>query len=275
MASAAYWIGSSAKEIIASGKTARIGSIGTMISMRKPYGEIIEIYADDSKDKNKAYIEALNGNPTPIKEEMLNPLNDIFLASVKQNRGAKLDLDKENVLTGKVYLAEDAVKYGLIDAIGTFEYAVERVTELAKTNQSFNYNYNYSSMKFKASWAALLALVGFTASASEKDLPAVSEEHFEKFNAEVAALQAAKAALEAENARLTAEHKIACDAATDMNVHVTDLSAQVTALTAETYGAQPGALSTNPKKEKDEIEPAVSWVDPNAEHNKTLQSIGK
>jgi hypothetical protein len=69
-----------------------------------------------------------------------------------------------------------------------------------------------------------------------------------------------------------------------MNVHVTDLSAQVTALTAErddwklkaeTYGAQPGALSTNPKKEKDEIEPAVSWVDPNAEHNKTLQSIGK
>lgn len=287
MASAAYWIGSSSKEIIAAGQTTQIGSIGTMISMvdsrgvYEKYGyKFHDVRADDSKDKNEAYYQLLKGDYSLIKEEVLNPLNDIFLANVKANREGKLNFKENEPLTGKVYLADTAIENGLIDSIGSFELAVQRANELASATQKQSYFKQYSSMKFKATMAALLALVGFTAAASEKDLPPVSEEHLEKFNAEFTALQAAKTALETENARLTAELKTASEAAVD----VTTLSAQVTSLTterdewkakAEKYGAQPGALPTNPKTEKDDLEAPVSWVDPNAEHNKTLQSLKK
>lgn len=148
MASAAYWIGCSAKEIFASHKTVEIGSIGTAINFydnRKAMEDCgykqIYINADSSPDKNQDYYNALDGDDTGIKVNILNPTNDIFMNSVKDNRAGKLKLTTKLVegdgktlnepLTGKMYLAEKAIAIGLIDKIGSLQDAVDRVLKLA------------------------------------------------------------------------------------------------------------------------------------------------
>ncbi len=120
--SAAYWIGSSCDEVYATDRTNMIGSIGTACTIYddSKYLEnkgivLREVYATDSKDKNQAFEEARKGDPKRLVQEMLDPLNNEFTSSVKQRRGAKLNT--QETLSGKVFLAADAQKHGLIDGI--------------------------------------------------------------------------------------------------------------------------------------------------------------
>ncbi|MFC4230590.1 S49 family peptidase [Parasediminibacterium paludis] len=142
MCSAAYWIGSSATEIFAdkanNGYNATIGSIGTMVSWKdatkaqEAQGiKTHTVYADASVDKNQTFAKANQGDYTELKQQ-LNNINDTFLSAVQANRMGKLDLAKENVLTGKTYDAKQAIKYGLIDRMGTFQQAVSRAYFLSK-----------------------------------------------------------------------------------------------------------------------------------------------
>jgi protease-4 len=146
MASAAYWIGCSAKEVFASHKTVEIGSIGTAIDMydnREALAKMgykrVYTNADSSPDKNMDYFNALDGDATGLKVSVLNPTNDIFMGAVKENRDGKLKIITKATegktinepLTGKMYLAETAIEIGLIDKIGTLQDAVDRALELA------------------------------------------------------------------------------------------------------------------------------------------------
>lgn len=127
MCSAAYWIGSSARKIVATSDTDFIGSIGTMVSWYD-YSQAMavkgvvlrEYYATESRDKNRAYSEADKGDGKKLIEQMLDPLNSVFLQNVRRNREGKLSTE-ENVLTGKTYTSIDALKHGLIDAIQSME----------------------------------------------------------------------------------------------------------------------------------------------------------
>lgn len=49
---------------------------------------------------------------------------------MKSCRQGKLDETAEGILSGKVYFAEDALKFGLIDSIGSEQQAVERCRQL-------------------------------------------------------------------------------------------------------------------------------------------------
>ena len=133
-ASASYWIASAGDEVYANIETAEIGSIGTMVRLTdwSGYDEkngIKEhiIYATKSKDKNRDYHDALEGKYSSIIKNQLDPLNEIFIESVKANRPNA----SEDVYSGKMYLAEEASDKGLIDGIKTFEQAIERAAELA------------------------------------------------------------------------------------------------------------------------------------------------
>jgi protease-4 len=145
--SAGQGIASGANERWASHSSTMIGSIGTMLRLVDYSGAykqsgIVEhiINADSSPDKNNDYAEAKKGNYTLVKESILNPLNDIFLSYMRNNLS---DLKEGKPvgeglpgepLTGKVYLAETAKSFGLIDQIGTLQQAVERVKQLADSN---------------------------------------------------------------------------------------------------------------------------------------------
>ena len=134
--SASYWLGSPADEIIASYKTDVIGSIGTYCTL-VDYSEqmkmeginLHEIYATKSTEKNSIWKEALNNNYEPLKKQIIDPYNDAFHAGVKRNRYGKGLSNK--VFAGGTYMTNDAINNGLIDGMGNFDYAIQRIQKLA------------------------------------------------------------------------------------------------------------------------------------------------
>ena len=125
--SAAYGILSSCDMIIANSTHARIGSIGTYITITD-YAErlknlginLIEVYASVSSDKNREFHEAIKGNLEPVRE-IANIYNEKLLMSVETGRTDKLKSGRKEWGTGKVFFSEKAKEHGLIDDIDTFE----------------------------------------------------------------------------------------------------------------------------------------------------------
>ena len=137
MCSAAIYAGSYCDYIIANRENDRVGCVGTMIQIvdypksgQISTGEIsVRVYADGSEEKNQDYEVALQGNIQMIKDEVLNPLNANFVKAMKTNR----NLNDDTLLKGKTYFAKDVVGT-LIDEIGDFQTAVDKVVSLSKQN---------------------------------------------------------------------------------------------------------------------------------------------
>lgn len=266
-ASAGYGIASAGREVWASHRTVEVGSIGTMIQLADYSGWLENegikehfIYATASTDKNATYHEALKGNYKPMIKEILDPTNAIFHDTVKSNRpGLKVDAKSNEPLTGKVYLAETAMDLGLIDRIGTFEQAVERLQELAaegNTNRvTSSYNHNHNMKKLLTSWATLVAFFGFTsAEGATETNEEMTSEHLTRLNAELSRLQA----VEADFNALKQTAQTTSDALTKATDDLTAAQSTITTLTtdrdawkatAEAYGSQPGAIGTTPPKQ--------------------------
>lgn len=131
MCSAGYWIGSACDYLYISQETDIVGSIGTMISLAnydkmlaKEGIEIHDIYADASTDKNKDFKEAMKGNYTPIKQNLLNPLNEVFRKTVTTNRPG---LNKSTTLSGRTFIGTSAIKQGLVDGKTTMETLISDI----------------------------------------------------------------------------------------------------------------------------------------------------
>lgn len=137
-ASANYYVASSTDYIMAENNiSSMFGSIGVMLEFAdyKQYYEekgikLHSVYADQSTHKNLAFQKALEGDYEPIRTELLNPLAVKFQEHIKSQR-KHLDTNVEGILNGKMFFAEDALKYGLIDGIGNLEAAIEKVRFLA------------------------------------------------------------------------------------------------------------------------------------------------
>lgn len=217
MCSAAYWIGSKANFIFANNETTRIGSIGTMLSfadmqpMWEKQGVVFhEIYASASTEKNKEFADARKKNYDGIIKSTLDPLNNVFLSSVKASRGEKLK--QESTLNGQVYVAAEALKHGLIDAIGNLDDAIAKVNELAdqaSVNQNSNTQSQNQDMKkitLLASHAALLAICGATIAAGETSVEVeLSSENLDKINSLLASASTHEANATQAAADLVAE----------------------------------------------------------------------
>ena len=137
MASAAYWIGSAARQIAAP-VTASIGSIG-----------VRTLHIDWSKWNERQGLafthlaagsyKVLGNEDEPLSQEaknyfldQLNTLYNIFVESVAKQR--KVDRKKaENMADGKIFLAEEAMEIGLIDRIET-DFESYLATILKKEN---------------------------------------------------------------------------------------------------------------------------------------------
>lgn len=136
--SAGYAIMAACSEIIASHRTAEVGSIGVCTSFHdqrerlKTMG-VAEHYinASTSPDKNQDFLEARDGKYDKVQNR-LDQLHSIFRETVIAGRPDVA----ESSMTGKVYLAEEALQLNLIDAIGTLEDAVNRAHELANPTNS-------------------------------------------------------------------------------------------------------------------------------------------
>lgn len=268
MASAGYWIGSGASEIIANNETATIGSIGTMISFadmqamwEKEGVKFHYITADASVDKNKDFIEARKGNYDLLKAK-LNSINDLFLASVKENRTDKLNIQKENVLTGKNYLASEALSNGLIDAINTFEYAVQRAQSLAigdttkpesqVNNQVKNQTQNnMKKITLLATHAAFLALCGATIEAGKDSVDIeMTDDLLAKIEDQLTAGSIAQSSLQTANESLTTANALV----ESKDKEITGLKADNKILSAKVSLLDKGTSASAVKEGDDKLE---------------------
>lgn len=130
-ASAAYWVACQTDAIIpVNAVSSELGSIGVMMSFAD-YAKYYEqkgikmhtIYSNLSDYKNAPYEAALKGEYDKIKNEELDPLARKFQDAVRQHRQC-LDMEAKGLLNGRVYYADEAVKKGLADRIGSLEEAI-------------------------------------------------------------------------------------------------------------------------------------------------------
>jgi ClpP class serine protease len=137
--SAAYWIASAADELVLDA-TARIGSIGTVLTMRrrkvKDDDEFEEIEIVSSQSPNKRLDPASKEGRKAYQTE-LDELADVFVDRVARN----MSVDRETVLSefgqGGVLVGESAVKAGMANRLGSLESVID---ELAKGKYSVSSN---------------------------------------------------------------------------------------------------------------------------------------
>lgn len=172
MASAHMYVGAFANERIASRATDLVGCIGTMIvySGRVEKSEEnlfkereVTIYADDAFEKNEEYETAINKFDFKLaKERILNPHMTQFVSDMK----AQLPGVEDQHLHGRTFQAGEVIG-SLVDSIGSFEDAVNRVIVLANYTKKEipasnsggqpenNNSSSYTSMKFPKIQSAL------------------------------------------------------------------------------------------------------------------------
>ena len=125
--SAAYGIASGCDMIVANHKMAITGCIGSLSTifdyreyLKKEGITEITVYATPSKDKNKWFRNALDGD-TALLQKMTDESCEDFISTIEKNRGDKLKSDRSEWGTGKEYYSDQSIKIGLIDGIDTFE----------------------------------------------------------------------------------------------------------------------------------------------------------
>lgn len=139
-ASAAYWVGSQANEVMMRpGPVAQVGSIGTLLVYQdiakalEKAGIDIQIFrSTGSVDKARINgIEPLTDELKAQIQQSLDTCNKAFKGAVRTGRGAKLT--SEEIFTGKLYGAQESRKLGLTDTVGDQLAAYNRVLTLSKS----------------------------------------------------------------------------------------------------------------------------------------------
>ncbi|MDR1370144.1 MAG: S49 family peptidase [Dysgonamonadaceae bacterium] len=131
-ASCGYIAFSYLDKIYAINKMARVGGIGVFAIMRIPNKEnamykLVEVYPEESSEKNLPEREAIAGKPEKMKEE----LSKLVLYFQDMVRGNRPEID-ESVMKGKTYYAYEAEGLGMIDGIRTLTSVVEELEKLVE-----------------------------------------------------------------------------------------------------------------------------------------------
>ena len=137
--SAGYWSASGGNVVMLAGRTAMCGSIGTMAEFLDFTGyfeqlgiKSIRVNATKSTNKNASFQAAVDGDPEPLRAEILDPLNEVFLSTVTANRGDKIPAKQLKLVTsGMVFVGEANLANGLADMMGSLEEAVALAEQLA------------------------------------------------------------------------------------------------------------------------------------------------
>lgn len=131
VASAAYGTLAATDEIIASDKMAQFGSVGAVITLDKSFLEFykenfLSFYGEDAPGKNAEWRAALDGNFGPIQEVANKATKDFQGQVMKQRAITGGEAYQKTTLSGAMFDAVEARRRGLVDGIGTMNYAITR-----------------------------------------------------------------------------------------------------------------------------------------------------
>lgn len=135
MASAAYWTGSQVRTITAT-RTSEIGSLGTfavvhdMSEMAKNDG--IKVHVISTGPFKGAFTPGSEVTKDQLAElqTTVDKLNSFFMEDV-QNAREFTNKEIESLFDGRIHIAEDALKLGLIDGVSSFEDAIRSLEQEA------------------------------------------------------------------------------------------------------------------------------------------------
>lgn len=114
MASAGYWIGSSADEIYAR-PTARVGSIGAVLVMKDGPGEGRTVITSKQSPLKNAPVCTPEGRG--VYQQVVDDLAGLFISAVARNRGVKESVVLSDYGQGAIMVASRAQDAGMIDGI--------------------------------------------------------------------------------------------------------------------------------------------------------------
>ena len=114
-ASAAFAIASQADELIATNIAARIGSVGIVATFYKDPNEL-SITSTDAPRKRP---DVNTAEGVAMVREELDAMHEIFVEAIAQGRGTTMENVNAEYGQGGTFLAREALKRGMIDAVTT------------------------------------------------------------------------------------------------------------------------------------------------------------
>ena len=138
-ASAAYWLASSADEIVIDA-TAAVGSIGVISTLiddteRKAKAGISEITIVSSHSPNKHFDATTEPGKAAI-QSLVDSIADVFIADVARNRGVSAETVISDFGQGGLLVGKEAVKVGLADRLGSLSEVIQTLTNRGESNMS-------------------------------------------------------------------------------------------------------------------------------------------
>lgn len=141
MCSAHYWLGSSADRVFAVSPLCTVGSVGAMceyIGVKGYYKklgiDVRDIYPDSSDLKNEEW-RALEEGDESLTKQRLEKVHRLFSEAVAENIGIHYDPELE-IFRGRVFDADEALKAGYIDAMGTLADAATWILTEATSREA-------------------------------------------------------------------------------------------------------------------------------------------
>jgi len=135
MGSAAYWIGSAADEIVMSGDTTQVGSIGvvaTHVDVSKAEESMgyktTEIVAGKYKRIASSYAPLSEEGRATI-QDIVDHLYSVFVHGVATNRGVSEEKVLKDMADGRIFLGQKAINAGLIDRMETLDGIIGRMSK--------------------------------------------------------------------------------------------------------------------------------------------------
>lgn len=138
MASAAYWLGSAADEVIVD-ETAMLGSIGVVMSYldtterdAKAGVRRVEIVSSASPDKR---LDPATEDGRNKVQSVVDGLADLFVSAVAGNRNTTTEKVLSDFGRGGVHIGRAAVQAGMADRIGSLETVIAELAGSASTTK--------------------------------------------------------------------------------------------------------------------------------------------
>ncbi len=136
--SAAYYLAAGTDHIIAHKRADFIGSIGAMFYtvnmegvLKKQGADIYEVYSSLSDQKNIQSRKLKEGDEQLLVQKILDPGAKDFHTDILKYRPQI----SEKALKGDVFNPSESLSEGLIDSLGTFQDAIDKVFELSNKNK--------------------------------------------------------------------------------------------------------------------------------------------
>lgn len=144
IASAAYWIGSSADKVFGY-STANVGSIGVVVThydrskQDDKYG-ITRTMITAGKYKRVAADNApLSEDGRAYLQDMVDGVYSLFVDGVAASRGVDVSTVLADMADGRVFLAGEALKRGMLDGIATLDETINAARAAAQSQQEDKY----------------------------------------------------------------------------------------------------------------------------------------